>query len=182
MTATGRVTKIVSSALITLTLPLASSHAQGGGSSPLRFGLTAGATVPVSDYSSDKHIGYNLAFVVDVRTPTPLLGFRIDGAYNELGYNGNTTREQIWTANANLLVKVPTGTMVTPYLIGGTGIYNSHRNVFLKTGQSTDLGVNAGGGVRLALTDVTAFVEARYHKVSDPNQIRIVPINFGFVF
>ena len=150
--------------------------------SPARFGLDAGVTAPVSGYGSDKNLGYHLGLLVDVGIPASVLGFRIDGAFNEIGYSGNATKEDIWLLNANALLKVPTGSAVVPYAIGGFGIYNSHRTLFLANNASTDPGFNMGGGLRFERHDVTTFVEARYHKVSGSRDIRILPITLGILF
>ena len=150
--------------------------------SPARFGLQAGATVPVSPYSSDKHAGYHIGILVDVRGPAPLLGFRIEGAYHELKYSGNSTRAQIWMAGGDLLLKVPTPTPVTPYVIGGGGIYSTHQTLLLNAGYKPSAGVNIGGGLRFHFTGGAAFIEARYHRSSGDNGIRFVPITFGVLF
>lgn len=161
---------------------LATSADRALGQSPAKFGLQAGATVPVSAYGSDKHAGYHLGLLVDVRTGVPLFGFRIEGAYHELKYAGNTTRAQIWTAAADAELKVPTSTLVVPYAIGGVGIYSSHRSLFLGSGYNTKPGVNVGGGLRLELGDATAFVEARYHQTTGSDPVRLVPITVGLLF
>lgn len=150
--------------------------------SPARLGLDAGVTAPVSGYGSDKNLGYHLGLLVDVRIPGSVLGFRVDGAFTEIGYSGNSTKEDIWLLNANALLKVPTGKTVVPYAIGGFGIYNSHRTLFLANNSSTDPGFNIGGGLRFERHDVTTFVEARYHKVSGERGIRILPITLGVLF
>jgi hypothetical protein len=80
-----------------------------------------------------------------------------------------------------VVLRAPIGRF-SPYLIGGGGIYNSHRTPFPGSQSSTDLGVNFGGGLRLNFTDATTFVEARYHKVSGDGRIRIVPLTFGILF
>ena len=153
-----------------------------GAQTPARLGLDAGATAPVSGYGNDKNVGYHIGLLIDVRVPQSALGFRVDGAFHELKYSGNATREQIWIANANALFKARIGSMVVPYVIGGAGIYNSHRTLFLGARASTDPGVNVGGGVRFELSDVTTFVEARYHKVSGSAGIRLLPITLGILF
>ena len=112
---------------------LAATAGVCGAQTAARLGLDAGATAPVSTYGSDKNVGYHIGLLVDVRVPESPLGFRIDGAFHELKYSGNATKEQIWMANANVLLKAPTGTMVVPYAIGGAGIYSSHRTLFLGT-------------------------------------------------
>ena len=156
--------------------------ARGVAQSPARLGLEAGVTTPVSGYGSDKNLGYHLGLLVDVRIPASVLGFRIDGAFTEIGYSGNSTKEDIWLLNANVLLKAPTGQTLVPYAIGGFGIYNSHRTLFLANNSSTDPGINIGGGLRFERRDVTTFVEARYHKVSGERAIRIVPITLGILF
>jgi opacity protein-like surface antigen len=168
------ITLILSSALAIAARPV---DAQ----STVRFGLQAGATIPLSSYGSDKHAGYHLGLLVDARTPLPLLGYRVEGVYHEMKYSGNTTRAQIWTATADAELNVPTPTFVTPYAIGGIGIYNSHRSLFLSTGSSTNPGVNLGGGLRFRFSDVAAFVEARYHRATGSNGIRFVPITLGIL-
>jgi hypothetical protein len=168
---------------LAITLGLAAfASARSAAQSPARFGLAAGVTAPVSGYGSDKNLGYHLGLLVDVRIPASILGFRIDGAFNEIGYSGNQTKEDIWLVNASAELKVPTGRVVVPYAIGGFGIYNSHRTLFLANNSSTDPGFNVGGGLRFERHDVTTFVEARYHKVSGERGIRILPITFGILF
>src|SRR5437764_1352844 len=146
--------------------------ARGAAQSSARFGLAAGATAPVSSYASGKNVGYHVGLLIDVRVPVPGLGFRVDGAFHELGFSGNSTKDDIWLANGNVMFKAPTG-MVKPYLIGGAGFYNSHRTLLLRAQSSTTLGVNVGGGVRFELPDITAFVEARYHRAGGDGGIRI---------
>ena len=158
------------------------ASSRSAGQSPARLGLDAGVTAPVSGYGSDKDLGYHLGLLVDVRIPESVLGFRVDGAFTEIGYAGNSTKEDIWLLNANALLKAPTGTTVVPYAIGGFGIYNSHRTLFLANNSSTDPGFNIGGGLRFERHDVTTFVEARYHKVSGERGIRILPITLGVLF
>ncbi len=150
--------------------------------SPARIGLDAGVTAPVSGYGSDKNLGYHLGLLVDVRIAGSVLGFRVDGAFTEIGYSGNQTKEDIWLVNANAMLKVPTGKVIVPYAIGGIGIYNSNRTLFLSNQSSTDPGFNIGGGLRFERHDVTTFVETRYHKVSGERGIRILPITFGVLF
>jgi hypothetical protein len=150
--------------------------------SPTRFGLAAGATAPVSGYGSDKNIGYHIELLLDVRMPDSPLGFQVSGAFHELGYSGNSTKEDIWLANANILLKAPIQSSIVPYASAGAGMYNSHRTLFLGSQSSTDPGFNFGGGVRFETHDATSFVEARYHKVSGESRIRILPITIGIIF
>ena len=164
-------------AIVALCVP-ASSRAQSAAS----LGLAAGATLPLSTYGADKNLGYHLGLVLDVRLPTDALGGRVDGTFNEMKYSGNSTKAQIWSASANLLLKMPTSSTIAPYLIGGAGVYNSRRTLLFGSTGSTNFGFSAGGGLRYKLTDGFAFVEARYHAVSGGNDIRILPISIGIIF
>lgn len=156
--------------------------ARSAAQSPARLGLLAGATVPVSDYATNKNVGYHIGLLLDVRVPLSPVGFRVDGAFHEIGYSGNSTKQDIWSTNANVLLKLPTGTMIVPYVIGGVGIYNSHRTLILGAHSTTDPGMNVGGGLRFEAGDLTTFVEARYHRVTGDAGIRMVPITLGVLF
>jgi len=149
---------------------------------PARFGIAAGATAPVSSYGNDKNVGYHIGLLVDVRLPPTPFGVRFDGAFHEMRYSGNSTKAQVFMATANGMLKLPTGTVLLPYLIGGVGVYNSRRTLLFNTRSSTDPGANFGGGLRFELSDVTAFVEARYHTVTGDAAVRMVPITVGVLF
>jgi len=172
--------RLIQSTMIAL-LVIGVASTRVAGQTAARLGIAAGVTAPTSGYGNDKNLGYHIALLVDVRVPESVLGFRIDGAFHEIGYSKSSTREDIWLANANVVVKVPTGRFA-PYLIGGGGIYHSHRTPFPGAHSSTDPGVNIGGGLRFNFTDATTFVEARYHKVSGDSRIRILPVTIGILF
>jgi hypothetical protein len=164
---------------IAISAPMASN---AGAQSRASLGLAAGATVPMSSYGNDKDVGYHLGLVLDLRTVAAPLAFRIDGMFNELGYSGSSTKEQIWMANGNVVVRVPTGSSITPYLIGGAGVYNRRRTLAFGNNASTTLGLNAGVGLRFGLGESHTFVEARYHVAGSDNDVRIVPLSFGVSF
>ncbi|HKW10108.1 MAG TPA: outer membrane beta-barrel protein [Gemmatimonadaceae bacterium] len=149
---------------------------------PASAGIALGLTAPVSAFGSDKNVGYHLAIMGDFGVPSTPFGVRLEGAYHELKYSGNSTRDQILMATADALLKVPTGTMFVPYLIGGVGVYNSHRNLLLVAHSTTDVGANFGGGIRFELRDVTTFVEARYHRTTGDANIRMLPVSLGIFF
>jgi len=168
--------------LLTVAACVATLITQAHAQTPARFGMAAGATAPVSNYGSDKNVGYHIELLVDVKVPPTPFGFRIDGAYHEMKYSGNSTRAQIFMTTANAIVKVPTGSILVPYVMGGVGIYNSRRTLLFSTRSSTDPGVNFGGGLRFELKDMTTFVEARYHTATGDAGVRVLPITLGVLF
>ena len=168
--------------LLLLPVCFAASPSRAGAQSSTHFGLQGGGTIPLGSYASDKHTGYHLGILVDAPILSPVLGFRVEGAYHELKYDGNSTRAQIWMAGADLELKVPTPTRITPYAVGGVGIYNTRRNLIISAQSTTKPGVNIGGGLRFALSQGAAFVEARYHQAGGDAGLRMVPITIGILF
>ena len=167
---------LLAAGLLVLGRPAA---AQSGAS----FGLAAGATIPSSSYANDKNTGYHLGVVLNLHTPVPPIGFRVDGSFTEMKYKGSSTKEQLWIANANLVLRPPGALVMTPYAIGGVGIYNGRRNFFLANSRaSTGFGFNVGGGLRFGVGDAHTFLEVRYHAANDRNHIRLIPITFGVSF
>jgi opacity protein-like surface antigen len=66
------------------------------------------------------------------------------------------------------------------YGIGGVGYYSSKEPAFDLSSQS-NFGWNVGGGFRFPLTGFSAYVEARYHRISNAD-ISMVPVSFGLIF
>ena len=161
---------------------VAASSSSAQGQTRVRLGLAAGVTTPVSVYGSDKHVGYHFGLLFDTPVPSTPLELRIDGAFHEMGYSVNSTKDQILTATGSVVLAVPTGSFVVPYILGGVGLYNSQHFLVASTDRSTARGWNAGAGVRFELTDVTMFVEARYHRTSGDAGIRILPVSLGVFF
>jgi hypothetical protein len=155
------------------------------------LGIAAGATVPLSSYADDKNTGYHLGLVFDLQTPWSPFSARIDGDFSELKYKGSSTKEQIWMATASFVARVPNATRVTPYVIGGLGVYNRHRTLVFGNTSSTHLGFNGGAGLRFGGANGYTFLEIRYHRAgagpepqntSERRDIRMVPITFGVSF
>ncbi|MGH7670160.1 MAG: hypothetical protein ACRENQ_11780, partial [Gemmatimonadaceae bacterium] len=68
------------------------------------------------------------------------------------------------------------GSSLNAYFIGGMGIYSV-------TGNGTKPGFNGGVGIRIPLTGMTAYFEARLHKVlTDNSSYLSLPVTFGLSF
>lgn len=174
-----------SSVLVALTAGVVAATAllpPTGRAQSAALGLAGGATMPLGTYGDDKNIGFHLGLVLNVRMPSTPIGFRIDGTFSELRYSGSSTREQIWMANANLVLRAHSVSMVTPYAIGGVGVYNRRRTLLLGNNSSTTLGFNAGAGLRFGLGQAHTFLEVRFHRAGGDSNVRIVPITFGVSF
>ena len=154
------------------------------------FGFAAGATVPVGDLADATSTGFHALGTLAISgTASTPLGFRIDGAYNNLPGKSSRPDVTMWSVNGNLVFAFPGGTSATPYLIGGAGWYNTKSD---EDGaeSSNDFGLNGGIGARFALSGFSTFAEVRFHNVwGDENEatdegrsLRIIPLTFGILF
>lgn len=82
------------------------------------------------------------------------------------------------------------GRVVKPYLIGGVGIYNfdygdaDDADDVNEFAIATDVGLNAGVGIRFPLGPLNTFAEARFHNVfsaDEPTRF-FAPIKVGITF
>lgn len=165
------------------------AHAQLG----FGIGASAGLTLPSGDLGDLAKSGYNVKILLGGRAPLTPVGFRIEGGYDSFEGDGNDANFSIRSGTANVVLGVPMGTMgVSPYVIGGVGVYNTKVDgsfTFLGQTINTDqsesrFGWNLGGGLEFSLGTLKTFVEARYHAVSgDKNpDFNHIPISFGIMF
>ena len=157
------------------------------------IGISGGATIPVGDFGNFYTTGYNGTASLMFKSIGSPLGFRIDGMYNRLsvkndafvpdGAGGSVNSVSIAGANANLVYSLP-GTGITPYLIGGGGIYSmkTHSDGFDSNAENK-FGVNGGIGASFPLSGFNTFVEARFHHVfTDGSATQFIPVTFGISF
>jgi len=160
------------------------SNAQLGALKPFQLGIAGGASQPMSDLKQGANMGYNGTVAMGINLPFIPVGLRIDGAYNQFGEKaGVGAKLHVISATGNVVWRLPS-IGVSPYLIGGAGLYMPTATV---TGipSTTDkhLGWNAGAGINLPLTVFKAFVEARYNSYStDAGSVQFVPLTFGIMF
>ena len=176
-------------ALAALLLSASASSAQS--SKAISLGISAGAAIPAGDFADFYTTGYNGTASLMFRSIGSPIGLRIDGMYNKLSVKDDATISVpgfgfvdaaiISGANANLVYNLA-GTGMTPYLIGGGGIYNVKLDI--DDGDSPDsdnkFGVNGGIGAAFPLSGFSAFIEARYHHIfTDNSSTQFIPVTFG---
>lgn len=151
---------------------------------PISLGIAGGGSLPMSDMKEGSNTGYNGTLALGIKLPVIPVGLRIDGALNHFGTKvGDGTLTMI-SGTANLTYSLPS-IGVSPYVIGGAGVYSSVASVegLPSSARSNDFGWNAGVGVNLPLTVFKAFVEARYNSVSvEGGSLEFVPLTFGIMF
>ena len=149
---------------------------------PFTVGLSAGASLPLSDLSDSHKVGYNAAAHLGINMPASAVGFRLEGFYNKFAGQdltvGSVPDLRVAGGNVNITYAFG-GTGMRPYVIGGVGSYNIKPD---GGSSSTEFGINAGVGAKFQLSGLGTFVEARLHTISGDPQLQFVPITFGIEF
>lgn len=156
------------------------AHAQI--SSPIKFNVHAGASLPMGDFADVVNTGYTLGGGLTLRAPLMPIALRVDGDYNRWTVDEALFGEgdvSLWSVTANAQVAPALSPI---YFIGGAGVYSADD---LNGQSSTDFGLNGGAGLRLPLTGFSTFVEARFHSVfvgDGQSNNNFIPITFGVEF
>ncbi len=163
-----------------LAAPLAASLAQTGA----HFVIAAGATIPTGTFGDNHDVGYHGTVGIELRPPLSPLGFRVEGMYNEFNQSNGNDKAHAAGVIANAIYSLSQISLApgsSLYAIGGIGYYSTKDPVFFDTSSQSNVGWNIGGGFRFPLTGFSAYVEARYHHVSNAD-FSFVPITFGLMF
>lgn len=179
---------------------------------PFHFGASVGGAIPTGNYANNVYGGWDfgLNFAVPLAHRSPFW-FQIDLNYASFGVNdqtliqhgANTGYSSLSSATGNLVYNFQTTGPVTPYILGGGGIYDRYTQLANVTGTyvycdpffgwcgyygSYDLrgrteiagGWDAGGGFRFRMRPVRVFIEARYSSaLTNHGSTNIVPITIG---
>lgn len=148
--------------------------------SAMHLNVAAGATLPTGTLSDAVDVGYHLTGGVGIQDRTLPLGFRAEVSYDSFGGKNGLGNLHILGFTGNTSYDFTNGGVngTTLYLIGGLGFYNTSGD---NGGSETDFGWNAGGGFRWPLSGFSAYIEARFHSVSNRNA-HFIPIAFGLRF
>jgi hypothetical protein len=152
-------------------------------SNSTHFNLAAGVTLPTGTFGDRNDAGYNLIVGLGLKQRGSALGFRAEGIYNEFNEKGTDDKSHAGGVTGNVVYDLTTNNRSNTsslYVIGGVGYYST-REPFLSSESQTNVGWNIGGGFEFPLTGFSAYVEARYHAVSNTD-VRFIPISFGLVF
>ena len=174
---TGSIAGIVAIALIAAPM-LADAQ-----SNSTHFNLAAGLTLPTGAFGDRNDAGYNVIVGLGMRQRGSPLGFRAEGIYNEFNERGTNDKSHAGGITANAIYDLTTNNRTNTsslYIIGGAGYYSTRESFFSGESQ-TNIGWNVGGGFQFPLTGFSAYVEARYHPVSN-TVVWLIPISFGVVF
>lgn len=159
-------------------------------SSPARFGIVGGGTVPLGNLSDIASSGWHAGALVDLGLPLVPLGFRVEGAWHQLGTkdtpNGISPSEKARVIAVTLNATYAFGPqpLIKPYIIGGVGGYNvKFEPSDAASFSETRFGINLGAGLRVQLTGFSTFAEIRWHDIfTTGSSTQMLPISVGVTF
>ena len=163
------------------------------------FGVSAGASIPESNFGELVGTGFNVNGLVNVTVPLSPLGFRGEVGFNRFDVDSDIGNGSVRMLNgaANVILTPSSIMGAKPYLIGGIGVYNVKGTTSgsgllgvgpLGSSSSSDdtrLGFNGGIGLTFGLGPVGTMLEARYVSVNGKNgsgSMAFVPVSFGVTF
>jgi hypothetical protein len=170
----------LSAAAAAVALGLSTPVAATAQSNTTHFNIAAGLTLPTGSFGDDHDAGYNLILGLGTKPRTSPLGFRAEGIFNEFDAHGTASKSRVTGLTGNVTYDLTNGARNNTnslYVIGGIGYYNTRQFGV----SDSNVGWNVGGGFQFPLTGFSAYIEARYHTVSNTD-VRFVPISFGLVF
>ena len=149
--------------------------------SPVRFALAGGLSLPAGDLGADADLGVALGARAESRLRDPRWGVRGDLSWDR--YDGHTavTSFSYVSLAGNLVHHGASGRV---YQFGGLGVYNSHLR-FLNGAErsSTNLGMQAGLGVALSRGSPSWFTEFGITSAFTSGRSSVwFPVRAGFWF
>src|SRR5438045_9450338 len=119
----------------------------------------------MSDLKDGADLGYNATAALGINLPFIPVGLRVDGAYNAFGQKaGVPAKLHTISATGNVAWRLPS-VGISPYLIGGAGLYMVSADVSGASETDNPLGWNAGASINLPSPGIESFVEPMYHRI-----------------
>ena len=149
------------------------------------FSIAGGPSFATGDAGDLLDMGYHAKVAASFSLPLLPIGLEADAMWTQFDYSDiEDASSRILSGSLNAVINLPTP-VITPYLIGGVGMYNGKDDVpGLDTESENEVGVNAGVGVRLGLVGLGGvFAEARLHNIfTEGESTRFVPVSLGIRF
>lgn len=148
------------------------------------FSIAGGPSFATGDFGEGLDMGYHAKVAAAFSLPLIPIGLEADAMWTRFDASDlEDAHVQVLNGTLNAVINLPTP-VITPYLIGGVGYYNTKVEVGELSEDGNDVGVNAGVGVRLGLVGLGGvFAEARLHNIfTEGESTRFVPVSLGIRF
>ena len=171
-------TSIRAAAIAATALALAALPARA----QISLGLMGGAALPTSHLADSHDTGYHVQAYLGFGVPLVPLKARVEGLHASFPGRSLTgvvpPDVRATGASVSLVYDLPVP-VVTPYALGGVGYYGTE----VADVSRSNMGWNAGAGVRLRLGGVGVFAEARYFAMNTgARDLTFAPLTVGLMF
>lgn len=143
-----------------------------------RIMVGGGLLMPMGDYKTADKMGF--IGQAGVGIPAGPVGIRIEADYGQTSHkspaSGNT---KIIGAMGAVVYHFKTPASVTPYVLGGVGMYNVKADPF----SETKFAFGAGAGLEMKMTAMSLYLEAKYMNIATSGSATtFIPITVGLRF
>lgn len=138
-----------------------------------------GVSNPMSDLNDVADVGWHAMAGMQLAIAALPVGLRADGAYHSFGEQGMNPATNILSGALSLVVTFP-GIGLSPYVLGGVGIYRTSADV-VGIDTESDSGIHGAFGVDIGSLGFGGFAEVRLVNVSSesPGNRRFVSATLG---
>lgn len=128
------------------------------------LGVAGGLAVPTSRFGRPLDLGFDFQASADFRPIPSPIAFRGDILWSRFAVGApGTGSSNVVGGTFDVVIDLPTPG-ITPYVIGGVGVYDVEVGSDVSHHSRLGTGINIGGGVRFpVLPFLHGFFEARYH-------------------
>jgi opacity protein-like surface antigen len=181
----------VAAAAIAFVPSMSQAQRRAPASESMKFSAGLGVALPQGDFADGVSTGLHIEGMASKRLSASPAFVRGELGFAHYGEkdNSGTTSNQV-AAALDLGYNFVSSSSVKPYVLGGLGAYRTALSSDLGAGNATvndnktNLGFNAGVGMRFKMAGHVAYVEGRYVDQGnwDGAKIASLPIAFGLEF
>jgi hypothetical protein len=137
-----------------------------------------GLSNPMSDLRDVADVGWHAMAGMQLSVASLPVGLRADGTYHSFGDKAPFLSTNLLSGALSLVVTLP-GVGLSPYILGGLGVYRTSFDGSSNT--QSDSGFHGAFGVDIGSLGFGGFAEVRLVNVStDPGNRRFVTATLGF--
>jgi opacity protein-like surface antigen len=152
----------------------------------VRFGLGAGLTLPLGDYSTADKLGFHGMGILQMPLRNSPVHLRADVMFSTTSHKGGVSgSSRLIGGTFDALYHLgDRASSARPYVLGGLGLFNVHADFGGTTASSTNVALGLGGGVLFGIgATMHGFAEARFMDVfTSGGSTTFVPITVGLMF
>lgn len=148
------------------------------------FGVGGGLLMPMGDYNTADKPGFIFGAGARIPLGSAPVALRVEGTYSQTSHDGIGGKTKIIGGMGSLVYSFKTSGSVTPYVLGGIGIFNGKVDVTgLGSTSETKVGFGGGAGLRFPMGSSSLFVEGRWMSIqTSGSSLTYLPLIVGLSF